>query len=115
MNTEIAKLAAIEDTFTKIIKILCRKEYSPKCCGSIILPRIIEVTNTIAEVKTLTLESFNNSCKKLILFAAIGIGLLYGSGSDLGSIKRQITSASNDNARSITQGDDKGWGNKSGY
>ncbi|QZD86744.1 hypothetical protein [Qipengyuania psychrotolerans] len=53
--------------------------------------------------------------KKLILFAAIGIGLLYGSGSDLGSIKRQITSASNDNARSITQGDDKGWGNKSGY
>ncbi|MCA0909829.1 hypothetical protein [Qipengyuania gaetbuli] len=53
--------------------------------------------------------------KKLLLCAAIALGLLYGSGSNLGAVKRQITSAANDNARAVTQGSNGNWGNESGY
>ena len=53
--------------------------------------------------------------KKLILCAAIALGLLYGSGSNLGAVKRAITGAANDNARSVTQSESSDWGTGSGY
>ncbi len=53
--------------------------------------------------------------KKILLGAAIVVGLIYGSGNDFGSIKQQITSTSNEGARGFTAGDDKGWGEESGY
>jgi len=53
--------------------------------------------------------------KKLLIATAIVLGLIYGSGSDLGSVKRQITSVANDNARGYTNGDNAGWGDSSGY
>ena len=53
--------------------------------------------------------------KKLLLGAAIVVGLIYGSGNDFGTIKRHILSAANENARSVTHGDHNGWGDTSGY
>ena len=53
--------------------------------------------------------------KKLLLGGAIMLGLIYGSGSNLGAVKRQITGTANDNARSVTQNDNGGWSNSSGY
>ncbi|MEZ5681391.1 MAG: hypothetical protein R3E14_08835 [Erythrobacter sp.] len=53
--------------------------------------------------------------KKLLLATAIVLGLIYGSGSDLTSVKRSITGAANESARSFTAGDNNGWGSNSGY
>ncbi len=53
--------------------------------------------------------------KKLLIATILVLGLIYGSGSDLGTVKRQITSAANDNARGYTNGDNGGWGDESGY
>jgi hypothetical protein len=53
--------------------------------------------------------------KKLLLATAIVLGLIYGSGSDLASVKRSITGAANENARSFTNGSNDGWGSDSGY
>lgn len=53
--------------------------------------------------------------KKLLLATAIVIGLIYGTGNDFGTIKRQITGAMNDNARGATASDSRGWGNGSGF
>ena len=53
--------------------------------------------------------------KKLLLGAAIVVGLIYGSGNDFASVKHQIMSGSNENARGLTAGDNKDWGSDSGY
>ncbi|MDG5748358.1 hypothetical protein P8Q88_09195 [Qipengyuania sp. XHP0207] len=53
--------------------------------------------------------------KKLLLATAVVIGLVYGSGSDLSSVKRSIKSATNENARTVTAGSHDGWGADSGY
>ena len=53
--------------------------------------------------------------KKLLLFAVIVLGLIYGSGSDLATIKRQVTGAAHDNARNMTANDNGGWADTSGY
>ena len=53
--------------------------------------------------------------KKLLLCAIIVVGLIYGTGNDFGSLKQQITSSSNEGARGFTAGDNKDWGDSSGY
>jgi len=53
--------------------------------------------------------------KKLLIASALVLGLIYGSGSDIGSVKRSITNASSDNARGFSGGDDSDWGAGSGY
>lgn len=53
--------------------------------------------------------------KKLLLGVAVVLGIIYGSGSDLASVKRSILGASNDNARGFTAGSNDGWGEDSGY
>lgn len=53
--------------------------------------------------------------KKILLACAIVLGIIYGSGSDLASVKRSILGASNDNARGFTGGSNDGWGEDSGY
>ncbi|MBX7458431.1 hypothetical protein K3152_09255 [Qipengyuania sp. 1NDH17] len=53
--------------------------------------------------------------KKLLLGTAIVVGLIYGSGNDFGTIKRQITSTSNEGARGFTAGGNHDWGDESGY
>ncbi|WP_374406734.1 hypothetical protein [Pelagerythrobacter sp.] len=53
--------------------------------------------------------------KKLLFVAAAVIGLIYGSGSDLASVKRAMLGAANDNARGFTPADDGGWGSGSTY
>ena len=67
--------------------------------------------------RILTMESENIAVmlKKLLLFTAIALCLFYGSGNDFGSMKRHINGAMNDNARTVTAGDNGGWGNHSGY
>ena len=53
--------------------------------------------------------------KKLLLVTAIGLGLLYGTGNDLGTVKHHLTGTVKDNARNTTAGDSQGWGTDSGY
>ena len=53
--------------------------------------------------------------KKLLLGAAIVVGLVYGSGNDFGSIKHQITRSSNEGARGFTASGNSDWGEDSGY
>ncbi|QZD88627.1 hypothetical protein K3148_07010 [Qipengyuania aurantiaca] len=53
--------------------------------------------------------------KKLLLGSLVVVGVIYGAGHDFSSLKRQINSASNENARHITVRDHKGWGDQSGY
>lgn len=53
--------------------------------------------------------------KKLLLVTAIAIGLLYGSGNDLDTLKQHIKGSANDNARTLTAGDNGGWSPDSGY
>ena len=53
--------------------------------------------------------------KKLLIGAAIVVGLIYGSGNDIGTLKHQITSSSNEGARGLTAGDNHDWGEDSGY
>ncbi|WP_341712591.1 hypothetical protein [Erythrobacter sp.] len=54
--------------------------------------------------------------KKLLLAGLIVLGLVYGAGYDFASLKRTITSASNDNARAVmSTSDDDDWGPDSGY
>ena len=53
--------------------------------------------------------------KKFLLCAAIALGILYGSGSNLGAVKRAITGTANDSARSVTNSDTGNWGTGSGY
>lgn len=53
--------------------------------------------------------------KKFLLVCAIVLGAIYGSGSDLGSIKRSITGAANDQARGMTANSNDGWSDASGY
>lgn len=53
--------------------------------------------------------------KKLLLASALVLGLIYGSGSDLGAVKRSITGISNDNARGLASGGGADWGTGSGY
>ncbi|WP_282099667.1 hypothetical protein [Qipengyuania qiaonensis] len=43
------------------------------------------------------------------------MGLIYGSGSDLASVKRSILGVANENARNLTGGGNDGWGPGSGY
>ncbi|QKG72258.1 hypothetical protein [Erythrobacter mangrovi] len=53
--------------------------------------------------------------KKLLLVGLIVLGLVYGSGYDFASLKRAITSASNENARAVMSKSNDGWGPDSGY
>ncbi|MFA6220593.1 MAG: hypothetical protein WC692_12575 [Erythrobacter sp.] len=53
--------------------------------------------------------------KKLLLAGLIVLGLVYGSGYDFASLKRTINGAANDNARSVTNSSNDGWGPNSGY
>ncbi|QYJ07057.1 hypothetical protein [Qipengyuania flava] len=53
--------------------------------------------------------------KKLLIASALVLGLIYGSGSDLGAVKRSITGVTNDNARGVTAGSNEGWSTGSGY
>ncbi|MBX7539548.1 hypothetical protein [Qipengyuania sphaerica] len=53
--------------------------------------------------------------KKLLLGAAVLVGLLYLSGNDFDTLHRQITGGANENARGLTAGDNHGWGSDSGY
>ncbi|MBX7532658.1 hypothetical protein K3165_06970 [Qipengyuania sp. 1XM1-15A] len=53
--------------------------------------------------------------KKLLLGAAIVVGLIYGSYGDYSTIKRLIDSTANENARGWTHGDNHGWGDSSGF
>lgn len=53
--------------------------------------------------------------KKLLIASALVLGLIYGSGSDLGAVKRSITGVTNDNARGVTAGSSEGWSTGSGY
>jgi hypothetical protein len=53
--------------------------------------------------------------KKLLLATMVVLGLVYGSGENLSSVKRMVTSASNENARGLTGNSHDGWGAGSGY
>jgi hypothetical protein len=53
--------------------------------------------------------------KKLLFATALVLGLIYGSGSDLTSVKRSILNVTNDNARGLTGASNDGWGPGSGY
>lgn len=53
--------------------------------------------------------------KKLLIVTAVVLGLIYGSGSDLSSLKHSITGTSNENARGLTGNSSNGWGERSGY
>lgn len=53
--------------------------------------------------------------KKFLVLVAVALGLIYGSGSDLASIKRSILSASDENARGMTGGSDNDWGKGTHY
>lgn len=53
--------------------------------------------------------------KKLIIGAAIIVGIVYGSGSDFSEIKRSIVSTSHQNARDLSGASSNDWGPGSGY
>ena len=53
--------------------------------------------------------------KKFLIVAAAGIGLIYGSGSDLASVKRAMLGAADENARGLTTPEDGGWGDGTSY
>ena len=53
--------------------------------------------------------------KKLLIATAVVLGLIYGSGHDIASVKRMVRGAANENARSFTNGSNDGWGAESGY
>jgi hypothetical protein len=53
--------------------------------------------------------------KKFLIVAVVGIGIIYGSGSDLASIKRTVLYAADENARGFTAPEDGGWGDDTGY
>ncbi len=48
--------------------------------------------------------------KKLILATAVVIGLIYGSGGDIASLKRAIAGAASENGRAYAGEDSGGWG-----
>ena len=58
---------------------------------------------------------FSAMIKKLLLATMVVLGLVYGSGEDLSSVKRMVASASNENARGVTGNSHDGWGAGSGY
>ena len=53
--------------------------------------------------------------KKFLVVAVAGIGLIYGSGSDLASVKRALLGAADENARGLTASEDGGWGDDTAY
>jgi hypothetical protein len=53
--------------------------------------------------------------KKFLFAAIVVLGLVYGSGYDFASLKRSINGFANDNARSVTNNSNDGWGADSGY
>jgi hypothetical protein len=53
--------------------------------------------------------------KKLLLASMIVLGLIYGSGSDLASVKSSILGAADGQARGVSASPNRGWGDDSGF